>query len=273
MKTKRWPWAALVAVLVGAAGTAALLLTSDPKKAAMPPMSMATASVSDEQLTQAAKVRLFFGHMSVGDNILAGTESLFKEKSIAAPIIVEVDRNGPFSAPAGGVVMHAAIGENGDPLGKLRNFDVALRAGLADQVDVALLKFCYVDISQDTDVEAVFRAYQSTLEALEQDFPQITFLHSTVPVTVGPSGLKENVKAFLGRDDNEARERYNGLIRAQYGGDRLFDIAAVEGSSPDGTTAPALYSGYTTDGAHLNETGSALAAAALMRILAAGAAS
>jgi lysophospholipase L1-like esterase len=144
-----------------------------------------------------------------------------------------------------------------------------LRSGLADQVDVAVLKFCYVDFTTSTDVDQLFREYRKTLDALERDFPRVTFLHSTAPLMVHPSGWKGNLKAMLGRDDNVTRERYSALVREAYGAAHLFDIAAIEGTAPDGTRQAALYAAYTTDGGHLNEGGSAVVAAGLLRLVAA----
>ncbi len=77
--------------------------------------------------------------------------------------------------------------------------------------------------------------------------------------------------------DNAARERFNALLRAEYG-TRLFDVAAFESTAPDGSRIHgtvdgqeyfALYDGYALDEGHLNATASAVAAARLMDFLAA----
>jgi len=56
-----------------------------------------------------------------------------------------------------------------------------------------------------------------------------------------------------GQADNVARERFNALIRGEYAGHHLFDIAAIESTKPDGTRVSgsydnqgyfALYDGY-----------------------------
>lgn len=236
----------------------------------MPGVEVATNAISAEELAHAARVRLFFGHVSVGENILAGARTLYQAKGVAEPSVLQFTLGLPLPdiRESDGIV-HTVIGENGNPLGKLESFDSALRSGLAGEVDVALLKFCYVDFDGTTDVQRLFQDYRTTLDALERDFPNVTFLHSTAPLMVGPSGIKENIKAMIGRDDNVARERYNVLMRQAYGPDRLFDIAAIEGTAPDGSRRPALYGGYTTDGGHLNETGSAVVAAGLLRLVAA----
>ncbi|MCB0910100.1 MAG: hypothetical protein KDB60_00605 [Propionibacteriaceae bacterium] len=262
--------AAALAAL-GVIGFVGVLLTIEPRRTAMPALDVATSTISTDELTEAARVKVFFGHVSVGENILSGVGTLYRELGVPEASMTEFDRDGalPLVAPEGGIV-HTIIGDNEDPLGKLKNFDTVLRAGLADEIDVAVLKFCYVDITRSTDVTSLFQQYRTTLAALERDFPEVTFVHSTAPLMVTPSGVKATLKSWLGRDDNVAREQYNTLMRQAYEPERLFDIAAVEGTAPNGARSIALYDGYTTDGGHLNETGSALVAAELLRLIAAG---
>lgn len=230
----------------------------------------AQSRISPDELARAAQARLFFGHMSVGANILGGVQEVFARTGVAAPEIVQVAPGDPVpQVLATGVVVHTEIGENGDPLDKLANFDAALRSGLAGEVDVALLKFCYVDITAHTDVDALLDSYKRTLDALERDFPGVRFLHATAPLTVAPAGIKGWLKALRdGGDDNPARERYNALVRATYGPDRLLDVAAVEATAPDGSRAASLYPGYSSDGAHLNSSGSGRVAVELLRLVA-----
>ena len=136
---------------------------------------------------------------------------------------------------------------------------------MARQVDVAVMKFCWVDISSNTDVDALFARYRDTMAALERDFPNVTFIHVTVPLTTGPSlfpELRTRLRTLLGRSDlrgqraNVTRERMNALIRGEYAGRHLFDLAAIESTKPDGTRVSgrydnqgyfALYDGYTSD--------------------------
>ncbi|MHB1010717.1 MAG: SGNH/GDSL hydrolase family protein [Propionibacteriaceae bacterium] len=260
----------LVAVaLLVAASLTGCSVTDDSTEVTMPAPHVEAVPISADELARAAEVRLFFGHMSVGDDILSGLSALYTARDTAPPRVVQFPLGGPLpEVPTSGAVVHTLIGENGDPLGKLRNFDTLLRSGLAEQVDVAVLKFCYVDFTHSTDVEQLFSEYRRTLAALQRDYPRVTFLHSTAPLMVRPAGWKGNLKTILGRDENVTRERYSALVREEYGPAHVFDIAAIEGTAPDGTRQSALYTGYTTDGGHLNEGGSALVAAGLARLVA-----
>ena len=206
--------------------------------------------------------RIFFAHMSVGNNILSGIDQIRAAHDIAPATEIEIAPGDAPALPADGVLVHALIGENRHPLRKLANFDATLRGGLAAQIDTAALKFCYIDIRWSTDVEALFDTYRTTLAELEADYPAVRFVHMTVPLTTGPYGIRDHLKVLVGRDDNAARERYNALMRKTYGPDRLFDLAALEATEPDGTTGEReLFGGYTSDGAHLNAAGSARIAA------------
>ncbi|GAB3256856.1 hypothetical protein [Nocardioides dilutus] len=211
-----------------------------------------------------AGIRVFFGHQSVGQNVLDGVRRL-------------ADRGEPVP-----VVHDALIGDNEDPLSKIADFDTRVRGGLGAQVDVAMMKLCYIDVTVQTDVDALFGTYRTTLSALERDHPTVTFVHVTVPLTTERSGLSR-LRARLtgndrfGPDENAVRERLNALIRDAYAGQHLFDLAAVESTRPDGTRVSgrhdgsgyfALFDGYASDLGHLNDAGAEVAAAAWLRTVA-----
>ena len=228
----------------------------------------ATERVSSEDLAAVSDTRVFFGHQSVGQNVLDGVRELYAERQQPAPAIND-----------------AFIGENEKPLRKIEDFDATLRRGRGDEVDVAMMKLCYIDITPRTDVEALFGAYRTTLAALEKDLPAVRFVHVTVPLMTEPGPLT-SLKARLTRNErfgpaeNVARERLNALIRREYAGGHLFDLAAVESTTPDGTrvsgvhrgtTYYALHDGYASDNGHLNRAGSRAAATAWLTSVAAAA--
>lgn len=224
-----------------------------------------------DQLVAAAERRVFFGHQSVGKNVLSGVPEVYGTAQLTAPQIVDIGAGAALPGdPGAPVLAHAYIGENGDPLGKLTDFDTRLRDGLAEQVDVALLKFCYLDITGETDVEALFETYRQTLADLERDFPEVQFVHVTAPLTTEATDLKWRVKEVIGRaNNNAAREQYNALMRAEYGEGLLLDLAAIEATAPDGTVAVVSSNGEqhlalapqnAADSGHLNAAGSATAA-------------
>jgi lysophospholipase L1-like esterase len=159
----------------------------------------------------------------------------------------------------------------------------------AAPVDVALLKFCYVDIEPGTDVKALFAAYRRTLAELHESHPATVFVHVTLPLNGEPktgwrAGWKALARRLLGRPpagmaENARREEYNRMVREAYGGrEPLFDLARIESTAPDGTpvrerwrglAAPALAPEYTEDGGHLNADGRRRAARELIAVLAA----
>ncbi|HTH85486.1 hypothetical protein, partial [Mycobacterium sp.] len=81
----------------------------------------------------------------------------------------------------------------------------------------------------------------------------------------------------FGQAANLARERLNSLIRREYRGRHLFDLAAIESTKPDGTRVSgrydnqeyfALYDGYAADIGHLNAIGSKIVATAFLEAIA-----
>ena len=243
------------------------------------------ASATSDQLERVAGLRIFFGHQSVGGNILDAAPDVFAAAGVTAPEIVESEDP---AAASGAVILHSFVGRNRDPLGKIAEFDRIMRSGMGDSVDVATLKLCYVDIREGDDINAVFEAYRDTMAALERDYPDVTFLYVTVPLTTEFGGplerAKRRVKDILGRDNlfvpahNVAREEFNALIRAEFGDSgRLFDIAAVQSTGADGTRQIRSHAGsvyfamedlLASDPGHLNPDGGAIVASAFLATVA-----
>ncbi|MGN0065014.1 MAG: hypothetical protein ACI379_12300 [Nocardioides sp.] len=238
-----------------------------------------TPVASTDDLRAVAGHRVFFAHKSVGYNIVDALPGVYEDAGLEAPRLDE-----SREAPAGPALVHVANGENGDPLGKIAEFDRTMRAGMADEVDVAVLKLCYVDFREgEVDVDEVFAAYRETLAALSRDYPEVAFVAATSPLTTerGPMG---KVRAALGRGDtlgpehNVVRERFNVLMRAEYTEPgTLFDIAAVQSTDADGDRVAyerdgsryyAMDSTLASDPGHLNAAGGRVAASAFLATVA-----
>ncbi|MEI7057924.1 hypothetical protein WBG06_19015 [Nocardioides sp. CCNWLW239] len=265
-------WAAVLLVAVALTGT---WLVRSPGVNA----HVAVAGPSESELRMVAQTKVLFGHNSVGMDILDGLATVYADASVAAPAVADV--TGGAVAPDGesAAFRHAYIGVNGDPTSKLAAFTEVMDSAAGKDVDVALMKLCYADITAATDVEAVFDGYVSTMAEVEAAHPDVRFLYTTVPLTADRS-WKSKIKAVLGRDDemgpadNVARERYNAMIRDQYAATgRLVDIAAVEAAgtgerSKDGSTYYVLNENLTRDRGHLNEAGAAAVAVEVVKVVA-----
>lgn len=237
------------------------------------------SDITADDLAVVSRKRIFFGHQSVGMNVLGGIPRVYAAHGVAAPTIEEGSTQ---PGDDGGFISHAFIGENEKPWLKIKDFDAKMRSGLGHQVDVALMKFCYIDITANTDVGALFTTYSETLAALKRDFQQVTFVHVTVPLMT-EQGQLSKLKSRLtgttryGSAENAARERLNALLRREYASDHLVDLAAVESTAPDGSRAVGIYqgqryyhlhAGYASDSGHLNDEGAWVTAIAWLRAIA-----
>lgn len=236
--------------------------------------------VTDQQLADVATLRVFFAHQSVGQNIIDAIPAIYSASPGGAPDIVVGEE--PQSS-SGGFIQHVLVGTNGDPIGKIREFDRIMRGGLAANLDVAALKLCYIDFSSATDVDAVFESYSSTMAALQRDYPEVSFLYFTAPITTD-RGVVKRVKARLGLDDslspmdNVARESFNSKVRDRYEGTgQLFDIAAIQSTSEgtrslksyDGAAYYAMEDEFASDPGHLNPDGAIVIGRAFLEAVAA----
>jgi len=215
------------------------------------------------ELLRLSQRRIFFGHQSVGMNLLEGVRDIAARYPDLRFRVIDASGDADLGP---GTFAHAFMPENGNPALKLESFERALSSGAGSAADIALLKFCYVDFSSGTDAPGLFARYQAVLNELRNRHPRTVFVHVTAPLTTVGGGAKAALKRFLGRAppgllENAKREAFNQLMRDRYAGEQpLFDLARLESTGADGhrelydwngSKIPALLAAYTDDGGHL----------------------
>jgi disulfide oxidoreductase YuzD len=223
--------------------------------------------VSASSWEKLAQKKIYFGHQSVGFNIIDGINDVMKEHSGINVNIVETADESNFKV---GLLAHSRVGKNVDPKSKITEFANFIDSGIGKKADAAALKFCYVDITAGTNANNVFNVYSDSILQLKAKYPDMIIIHFTNPLTQRQTGLKTWIKKVIGRpiggvDDNIKRNEYNEmLIKLYEGKEPIFDIAKIQSTFPDGTrcsfskdgkTYYSMVPEYTTDGGHLNETG------------------
>lgn len=242
------------------------------------PRKMDDALAADFARVGAARV--YFGHQSVGGNVLSGLADLQQQLDRPAIRVAEL---GDLSAADGqGVLLQTAIGQNGKPDSKCEDFRQVMRQ-LQGRVDVALFKFCYIDFDDQSDAAAIFDTYARTMDEMKRQYPEVTFVHVTSPLRSIERGPGVWARELLGKRNrakhaNAARGEFNRLLRERYAADPIFDLAAVMSTYPDGRretftldgkTYESLVPAYTDDGGHLNAVGATYGAAGFVQSVAA----
>jgi len=231
-----------------------------------------------------SKMKIFFGHQSVGYNIIDGIKDLIKENPQIRLNIVETDNPSDFNTP---LFAHCKVGKNTYPKSKIEAFSSFIEKGVGKKADIAFFKFCYVDLTTKTNVQNLFNTYQITMSRLKKLYPETTFVHVTVPLTSEAIGIKcwvrkakDLIKKIIGRPiyNNIKRNQFNEILRKEYNGKApIFDLAKVESTDPSGRrieikrhgkTYYSMAPEYTYDGGHLNETGRKKVAEQLLILLA-----
>jgi len=222
----------------------------------------------------------YFGHQSVGFNIIDGIKDVMKEHPQIKLNIVESSDAADLRV---GTFEHSRVGKNVEPKSKIDEFVQFLKNGIGNKANFAFLKFCYVDIRGESDVNDIFAYYKESMAKLKQEFANTTIVHFTVPLTTTKTTWKTIVKKIIGRktsqyDNNIKRNEYNNLLLKTYAGkEPVFDLAKVESTFPDGRrcsfskdskTYYSLVPEYTSDGGHLNEIGRKIVAEQLLIFLA-----
>ena len=201
--------------------------------------------------------KIYFGHQSVGFNIIDGISEIIRKLPNIKLNIQETNQPGSFNQP---VFAHSEVGENLNPISKCDDFKRIMENGVGDNMDLAFFKFCYVDINKDTDVDSIFKYYVQTISYLKEKYPNVIFIHFTVPLTVVTS--KANSELEL---NNVKRNDFNKLLKEkfkQYG--LIFDLARYESTDMEGNEKffeirgkkyYSLLPEYSYDGGHLNKMG------------------
>jgi hypothetical protein len=234
-----------------------------------------STSIPGTEWKKLSEKKIYFGHMSVGYNIVDGIKDIMKSNPAVRLNIKETMDPGNFQ---NGVFAHSQNGENAEPKTKVDAFVKTMDGGVAKQADIAFFKFCYVDFNKDTDVPDLFNYYTSAMDSLKKRYPKIIFAHLTVPITTEGESLdlktkiKDFIKSIIGRETvkdmnisgNIKRGEFNALVRNKYDRKYIIDIEQFESTSDDGRLHANKKAGgnhavmapeYTSDGGHLNERG------------------
>ncbi|MBI4509570.1 MAG: hypothetical protein HY698_08025 [Deltaproteobacteria bacterium] len=200
---------------------------------------------SDADLDRVRQAYLFFGHQSVGNNILAGLDSLNNTEpryEVRQQYVYDLNNLlRPYNGrPALG---HRNIGENEKPDTKIRafidymtGFEDPTKTGLGDKVSISMFKFCYVDFISGMDVDGLFDRYVQAMESLEARYTKTKFVYATAPLAYGDA-------------NDVARNAFNRKVRdyVRSNGKRLFDVASIEATMEDGSRCTFTSGGETLE--------------------------
>lgn len=223
-------------------------------------------SINISDINQLAGKKIYFGHQSVGQNIIDGLILILPAGSDLK--IKETSDPNDFTNP---VFAQSQNGANFKPETKISEFEQKMDAGIGNKAEIAFFKFCYVDLNAHTDVNKVFNDYKTSMERLIKKYPKTTFLHITAPLTTEQMNIKDKIKnlikKIIGRPyidlaaDNIKRMEFNNKLKKEYG-IRVFDLAELESTDLSGKvilsnvgTEPhySLLTEYTSDGGHPNQ--------------------
>ena len=200
-------------------------------------MTLDVDMIPDSMLNAARVLSMSFDHASVGVNIKNGMEDL---KAIDAKW---------YDYP------NWDWHNRGNPgwKEKVDQF-VAWVADHENDYEVFQMKYCYIDTA------AQWTYYRDAMLTLEATYPGKIFIWWTMPIKAA---------GYANRD------AFNTQVRnfCAANGKPLYDIADIESHDPSGIPISeggyeAMYSGYSDDGGHLNETGRLRAAKAMWWLMA-----
>jgi hypothetical protein len=220
---------------------------------------------------------IYFGHQSVGENIVSGLKDIISESKQSGLRVSDLQN----TIPDNNYFLHSKIGNNGDPQSKFIEFAAKVNALSDKKLEIAMMKLCFVDFNKGTNIESIFNSYVKMVDSLQKKYPSLTIIHITVPLKSPPT-LIIKIKALIKNrniddpEDNITRNRYNELILSKYPQEYIFDLAKAESTYPDdrresvsvnGMSSYSLIKEYTDDGGHLNKVGQRIIAEKLINKL------
>ena len=168
--------------------------------------------IKAEAIEAFKRKKIFFGHASVGSNIIDGIEDIRANNQHVQNInIQDLKEDNEVNEPA---IYHAQNGKNGFPKSKVDAFKKTLEEkGLGNKLDIAFFKLCYVDIEKDSNVQEMFDYYTSNMEYLKKKFPRLQFVHVTTPLYSHSRGIKGFIKNIIRGDvSNVKRNEFNKML-------------------------------------------------------------
>lgn len=208
--------------------------------------SVLSENIPKGYLDRARNLNVLFGHNSLGNNVMEAVFELSRNQPDRYDVQIAHYGNPAWLADHHGVV-DFQVGRNGNPEAKFSDFADRMNSINGRNVNVAIMKLCFVDIAPQTDAGQVWSEYRSTMEGLERRYSSVYFVWCTCPL--------------MSNQNNQKREEFNASVRAYCGqnGQALFDIADIESHDPQGGESrnqfgPNLYPQYSQDGGHPNST-------------------
>ena len=225
-------------------------------------------SSSNKDALKSTKV--FFMHMSVGDDIIGGHNNWsapWKAGTNSLGFMFGwIDKLSDFSSKTLG---HVAFGQNGNPTAKINMFqDRMLKDSYGSAVKVAGYKFCYNDLKDGThNVSNVISSYQASFNTIEAGTSGVSFFHVTTPLQ--PTGQSDAVK------NNQMRMTFANFLKTTYTSGRhvVLDLQEIESTKANsdkctqsGTPVLCPEWAYDADG-HLSDAAATRAAKAFLYAL------
>ena len=220
--------------------------------------------------TALKNTKVFFFHMSVGENLLMGYNNWSAPwKGGTAFLGFPFGKAASVSFYGTGRLGHDAFGQNGLPLDKIAMFRTRmLTNGFGAAVKVAGMKFCYNDLTTTTTpLSEVIAAYDAAFQAVESGTTGVVFFHITTPLQ--PANQYNTVP------NNQLRISFANSLRTKYASGRhvVLDLQEIQstdavGASCSQSGTPVLCSDWAADkDGHLNDSGSTRAAKAFLYAL------
>lgn len=239
------------------------------------PVSIKDVSIS--KWKKLAQKKIYFGHRSVGNNIMDGIKDLMKKNQQIRLNIVKPDDQTNNNT---GFFMHSMINQNASPQSISEGYQKLIEP-IGENIDIVLLRF--TPFYGKKEMNEILADYKGAFKKLQKKYPGTIIVHNSFPLNQSRTTWKTWIKKIIGEkeiweyDQNIIVNEFNMLLRDEYDGkEPFFDLAKFQSTFADGRRSTFTKEGkkyfhtvpaYTYDGTHLNEKGRKMIAKQLLLLL------
>lgn len=235
-------------------------------------------NVSAAQWDMISQKRIYWGHRSIGSNIINGIRDLVQKYP---QIKVKISRPEDGIRADEGCVIHYRVGQQASP--ETIALDFMALSDTAVQRDIDFVLAGFTPFYGEKDMDGILSDYKAAVGFLKKKYPDTIFIHETFPLLHSETTWKTRIKKILGRSGtweyarNIRINEFNKRLREAYlDKEPFFDIAKIQSTLPDGSRSVFTLAGeryyhmvrdYTYDNYHLNEKGREIVARHLLSLL------
>ena len=173
-----------------------ILFTACSDKGQQDESKILKKEISKTALNKLSEKRIFFGHRSVGNNILQGIDDILTQYP---GINLKILKYEEVKSSKDNGIIHAWIDQNGSPQSIAEDYTRMVEKLPGKEMDFALIRF--TPWYGKKDMDEILKDYTIAIEQLKQRHSKTVFIHGTFPLNHSKTSFKTWIKKLTGKKE------------------------------------------------------------------------